>query len=80
MKEATKAFLDFLDNRAVIRRIVLFVTLWMTWRSFAWAAQFADHTTRTGMDSAAMIAAVTAPVSALLGAVVKFYGDNRNAG
>jgi len=80
MKQYVINLLDFIDGRRVVRRLVLFVTLWLTWRSFEWAAFFAETTTRSGIDVAAIIAAVTAPVSTLLAAVVKFYGDNRNAG
>lgn len=72
-----KALLDFLDNRAVIRRIVLFVTLWMTWRGFEWAGQFASTTPKSGLEVAAIITAVTAPVAALQAAVFKVYSSSR---
>ena len=80
MKEHIATFWNFVDSRAIVRRIVLFVTLWMTYRSFTWAAEFAETTTRTGLDVAAIIGAVTAPVSALLASVAKFYGDSRRDG
>jgi hypothetical protein len=68
---------DWIDNRSVIRRVVLFVTLWMTWMAFDWAANFAITTTKTGIDTAAIIAAVTAPISALQGFIFKVYSDSR---
>lgn len=68
---------DWIDNRSVIRRAVLFVTLWMTWMAFDWAASFAITTTKTGIDTAAIIAAVTAPISALQGFIFKVYSDSR---
>ena len=73
-------FLDFIDTRAVIRRIVLGVTLWMTWESYTWAATFAESAVahgKTGMDYAALIAAVTLPISALQGYVFKVYAEGR---
>lgn len=77
MSEHVKTFWDFIDSRAIVRRIVLFATLWLTFRSFYWAAHFAEISTRTGLDVAAIIGAVTAPVSLLLSAVSKFYSESR---
>lgn len=71
-------FWEWVDSRSVIRRIVLFVTLWMTWAAFAWAAGFAEGTTKSGMEVAAIIAAVTAPIAALQGYVFKVYAEGRN--
>lgn len=70
-------FWDWIDSRSIIRRIVLFVTLWMTWESFMWAAQFAETTSKTGVEVAAIIAAVTAPVAALQAFIFKVYADGR---
>lgn len=72
------AFWQFIDDRAIVRRIVLFVTLWMTWDSFTWAARFAEHTAKSGMDVAAIVAAVTGPIAALQAAVFKVYSDGRS--
>ena len=68
-------FIKWADRRNFIsvRAITLYVTVWMTWESFAWAAIFASTTTLDGMQSAAMIAAVTAPICALQGFIFKFY-------
>lgn len=61
------------------RSTVLFVTLWMTWRAFAWAAQYAAGIAPAdGVGGAAMIAAVTAPISALQIAVFKAYLDSKS--
>lgn len=63
------------ESRLGIRRsTVLFVTLWMTWRAFEWAATYASATSLTsGLEAAAIIAAVTAPVTYLQTAVFKAY-------
>lgn len=67
------------ERRLGLRRTaVLFVTLWMTWRAFDWAAAYASALIAVGGDdkwvaAAAMIAAVTAPISALQAAVFKAY-------
>lgn len=70
-------FWDWVDQRAITRRIVLGVTVWMTWRAFAWAAVFAETTTRVGTDTGLIIAAVTAPIAALQAAAFKVYSEGR---
>jgi hypothetical protein len=62
------------DRLAVRRTIVLAVTVWMTWRAFAWAAEYAEANAATsGVDTAAIIAAVTAPITYLQVAVFNAY-------
>lgn len=72
------AFVEWERKLAIRRSAVLFMTLWMTWRSFTWAAQYASMVSlAAGNDAAlaaaAMIAAVTAPISVLQAAVFKAY-------
>lgn len=74
---AIKAFLDFIDNRVVVRRIVLFATLYMTWDAYRWAAIFATTTDKTGAEVGLIIAAVTAPISVLQGFIFKAYSEVR---
>jgi hypothetical protein len=55
----------------------------MTWRSFTWAADYANHLSLTpgiGLEAAAIIAAVTAPIAALQASVFKIYSDGRKEG
>lgn len=64
------------EKLAVRRSAVLFVTLWMTWRAFTWAAAYASAMSATNesmLAAAAMIAAVTAPISMLQASVFKAY-------
>jgi hypothetical protein len=72
------AFWDWVDSRSVVRRLVLFITLWMTWLAFQWAADFALVVIdKSGIEAAAIIAAVTAPISVLQGYVFKVYAEGR---
>ena len=64
-------------NFVSVRSGVLYVTVWMTWLAFDWAAGFAYGSTKTGSDIALIIAAVTAPISVLQGFVFKVYSDSR---
>jgi hypothetical protein len=70
-------FWDWVDQRSIVRRIVLFLTVWMTWRAFQWAAVFAASTPKSGMEVAAIIAAVTAPITYLQSAAFKTYSEGR---
>jgi hypothetical protein len=71
-------FMDFIDERGVIRRIVLAIAIWMTWAVSQWAMWYAVGNARDGMEIATIIAAVTAPVTAFAGYVFKAYIESRN--
>jgi len=77
MKKLTE-FWDFVDNRAIIRRSVLFVTVYMSWLSFEWATEFATLTDKSGAEVGLIIAAVTGPVAALQAFILKVYSDARS--
>ena len=67
------------------RSVVLFVTLWMTWRTFDWAAQFAVQALQgkdAGMVAAAgaILAAVMAPITYLQKAVFSAYIESKGDG
>ena len=63
------------DKRLGIRRtVVLFVTLWMSYKAFDGALHFAfAHVYTNGLEAAAIIAAVTAPVTYLQKVVFQAY-------
>jgi hypothetical protein len=51
----------------------------MTWKAFAWAGEYAYAVSATsGLEIAAIIAAVTAPISYLQIAVFKAYIESKN--
>ena len=70
-------FWDFVDNRLIVRRINLFVTVYMSYEAFRWAAEFATTTDKSGAGVGLIIAAVTGPVAALQGFVLKVYSEGR---
>jgi hypothetical protein len=74
------SFLQWIEfkNFASVRSFVLYVTVWMTWEAFNWAAIFATTTDKQGADVALIIAAVTAPISILQGYVFKTYSESRS--
>ena len=62
-----------LGQVGVIRPLVLGVTVWLTYQSFTWGVDFADHSTRAGSDVAMILGAVMVPVSALQTFIFKLY-------
>ena len=62
------------------RTIVLFLSIWLAYDSYQWAAQFATWTDRTGIEVAAIIGAVTTPVSWIVIAVFKTYTEGKVGG
>jgi hypothetical protein len=49
------------------------MTTWLSYDAYQWAARFAETTARDGIEVTAMIAAVVAPISGLMGYVFKQY-------
>ena len=77
-----EAFTTWEEKIGLRRSVVLFVTLWMTWISFEWAAAFAyvvvvKADNNLMLAAAALIAAVTAPVTYLQVAVFKAYIESK---
>jgi len=77
---ALQSFSDWEEKIGLRRSAVLGVTVWMSWRAFDWAASFASTNGVDGTESiaiAAIIAAVTAPITYLQAAVFKAYLDSK---
>lgn len=75
-------FWDWVDTRGVIRRVVMFVSMYMLWVQGHWAYDYAVAALAAGKGdagTAAVIAAIGAPATALVGYVFKNYLDSRTA-
>ena len=76
-------FLDrlfqIIDKHGLVRRSVLGVTLWMTWKAYVWASLYAIESARTGTDVALIIAAVLAPITVLQGHAFQAYIGSRES-
>lgn len=71
---------DFIDNRGVIRRTVLGVSLWMLWDVSKWGMAYADKALEVGKTDASLGAVMVAaggPATALAGYVFKLYIESR---
>ena len=58
-------FWNWVDSRAVVRRVVLAYTLYMTWYGVHVCVEFATVSKFDGLGTAAVIAAILAPIAAL---------------
>lgn len=70
---ALDIIIDYERRLAIRRTIVLFVTLWMTYRAFGWAAEYANNLPTIDAGAALIIAAVTAPITYLQKVVFDAY-------
>lgn len=69
-------FVTWEKKLALRRTAVLFITLWMTYRAFEWATEYAAATLSIdmqGIKAASTIAAVTFPITYLQKVVLEAY-------
>lgn len=72
------AFWDWVDKRAVVRRVMTLGTFAMTMWTIWWAMWFAMESTRSGADVAMIIGAVMVPVNSLQGYIFGAYAKGRS--
>lgn len=65
-----------LEKGQVIRRLALFGTGYLTWITYQWTFTFIAGMGAEAVDSGLLIGAILGPVSALQGAILKFYAEN----
>ncbi len=69
---------DWIDARDIDKHAVSLIILAGTWKITAWAMDFAaTHGEKSGIEAAAIIAAVGAPYMALQAAAIHFYFQSR---
>ena len=68
---------SWLARYKVVRRIILSLATWMTIDAYLWACWYATGNVRNGLEIAAIIGAVTAPIAAYAGWVFKIYADSK---
>lgn len=74
-----KKFWDWIDDRAIVHRLLLVFTLYLTFHCYKWAILFAIYSQLTGTETAAIILAVSGPVTTLQGYVFSTYANYRKA-
>lgn len=68
---------DFINSQMIVRRLLLAMTLYLTWDSYVWCKQFAQLSKWDALGTAAVIAAVATPATLLLKWVLENYSENR---
>lgn len=69
---------DWVDKRDIDKHVLSVGIFWGTVKLTEWAMVFAGaHHDKPGIETAAIIAAVTAPYMALQAAAIKFYFEAR---
>lgn len=72
-------FWDWVDERQIDRHVASLAIFAVTWRLTTWAMAFASaHPDKSGLEVAAIIAALTGPWSIAQAAALRFYFDSRD--
>jgi len=71
-------FLDFVDQRRIVRRVFIFVVLWQFIDVYLFAKDLAGSNASSGVELAAVIGALTLPITALSGFLFKLYSGERS--
>ena len=78
MERLIEKFWDWVDSRAVIRRVVMIFTLYMTYYVTHEAFTYAATSKLDGLGIAAVLSAITVPYGLLAGFTFKWYTDSRS--
>ena len=70
-------FWDWVDTRAVVRRVMTLGTFALTVWTIWWATEFAEASPRPGSDIAMIIGAVMVPINWLMGHLFTWYSKAR---
>lgn len=70
-------FFDFIDDRYIVRRVLLGMVAYMSYDSYQWAKELVMVKNTPGAELGLIIAAVTVPVSFLLKELVSLYNETR---
>jgi hypothetical protein len=70
-------FFDFIDNRHIIRRLLLILVAYMSFDAYQWAKELVMVKDTPGAELGLIIAAVTIPISFLLKELVSLYNQSR---
>lgn len=69
--------MNWLDKYGIRRTLTLGTAVWMTWEVSVWSMHYAVTTSLPGLEAAAVITAVQAPVAAFAGYVFKQYIEGK---
>lgn len=64
-------------NFISVHSLTLYITIWMSWEAFERMSAYAIVSRLDGIGTAAVIAAITAPITALQVFVFRVYSESR---
>ena len=70
-------FWEFIDKRAIVRRVMTLGTFWLCIKYTYWAFSYAETSDRDGNEVAMILGAIGAPLSVLMGYMFSAYKDSR---
>ncbi len=68
---------EFIDARDIDKHAVTIATLYISVEVVRWSMGFAQISTKPGIDIAAIIGAINAPLMAMQSVTIKWYFDSR---
>ena len=71
---------DALDDRDWDKHLIAVLTMCVSYKVLMWSIGFAGSSPRPGIDIAAILGAINAPLMAVQAAVLKFYIESRPSG
>ncbi len=71
------AFWDWIDKRAIVRRVMTLGTFYLVIENLHWSYVFAVTSPRSGAEVAMILGAIGAPLSAMMGFMFNSYKDSR---
>lgn len=77
MTRIATSFWDWIDNRVIVRRLMLLWCAVMTHELMRWSMDYALTSDLDGGEIAMVIAAVNVPLAAFQASVFKMYSDQR---
>ena len=70
-------FWDFIDKRAIVRRVMTLGTFALVLKYTFWALHYAETSDRDGNEVAMILGAIGAPLSAMMSFMFNSYKDSR---
>lgn len=70
-------FWDWVDKRSIVRRLMTLGTFGVVVQTILWSQHFVETTTKSDAGVAAMLAAVTMPITALMGYMFSTYQQSK---
>jgi hypothetical protein len=69
-------FWEQLQKGQVVRRIAFFWMIWMTTKIYFWSLDYISNIETVTTEHGMLLAAILTPITALQGAVIKFYAQH----